>query len=269
MCLSHTSSQLRVSCRVSVDQFLRNEQMETQNISQAMQFFLQHSYKDVFRRKFHFLLAFCSVFLVVVSTLVINQIISKGSIIFLKIAEGNHGEIDAIITPSADIVAESLDGIKYDMPALMNYTAVQQYYEENDPHRLERLLLSPRKVFTGSKVLRESRSGLYNETSLLQAEKWRSTFTKKNNLPMRSDTYHVAFDKNLDDNTLVVFKTQREQEIQLGREYGYDPMGIGECKVVKDDESAAGGAKEGQIIFMRQGPFNLMPFVDQYEKENL
>jgi len=62
----------RVLCRVSVDQFLQNEQMETQNISQAMQFFLQHSYKDVFRRKFHFLLAFCSVFLVVVSTLVIN-----------------------------------------------------------------------------------------------------------------------------------------------------------------------------------------------------
>jgi hypothetical protein len=57
------------------------------------------------RRKFHFLLAFCSVFLVVVSTLVINQIISKGSIIFLKISEGNHGEIDAVITPSADIVA--------------------------------------------------------------------------------------------------------------------------------------------------------------------
>ena len=57
------------------------------------------------RRKFHFLLAFCSVFLVVVSTLVINQIISKGSIIFFKISEGNHGEIDAVITPSADIVA--------------------------------------------------------------------------------------------------------------------------------------------------------------------
>jgi hypothetical protein len=63
-----------------------------------------HSYKDIFRRKFHFLLAFCSVFLVVVSTLVINQIISKGSIIFLKIAESTHGEIDAFVTPSADIV---------------------------------------------------------------------------------------------------------------------------------------------------------------------
>jgi len=71
-------------------------------------------------------LAFCSVFLVVVSTLVINQIISKGSIIFLKIGESSHGEIDAYITPVADVVRETLDKIEYDQPALLNYTAVNE-----------------------------------------------------------------------------------------------------------------------------------------------
>lgn len=106
-------------------------------------------------------------FLVVVSTLVINQFISKGSLIFLKISEGMHGEIDAVITPSADIVAQTIDGFKYDTPSLMNFTAVNSYYGEHDPDRLERMLLTPRKVFTGVKVLRESKSGLYNETSLL------------------------------------------------------------------------------------------------------
>lgn len=45
-------------------------------------------------------------------------------------------------------------------------------------------------------------------------------------------------------------------------------MDLGECKIVKDDESAGGGAKEGQIIFMKIGPINLMPFVDAYEQEN-
>lgn len=64
----------------------------------------------------------------VVSTLVINQIISKGSIIFLKIGESSHGEIDAFITPVADIVKETLDGIEYDSPALLNYTSVNDYY---------------------------------------------------------------------------------------------------------------------------------------------
>ena len=66
----------------------------------------------------------------------------------------------------------------------------------------------------------------------------------------------------------MLFKTQREKEIQIGREYEFPPMDLGECKIVKDDESAGGGAKEGQIIFMKIGPINLMPFVDAYEQEN-
>jgi len=95
----------------------------------------------------------------------------------------------------------------------MNYTAIHNYYEENDPYRLEKLLLTPRKVFTGLKVLRESRSGLYNETSPIQAEKWQKTFNKKHNLPLRTDVYHVHFQGNMDDNTLVLFKTDREKLI--------------------------------------------------------
>jgi hypothetical protein len=50
-------------------------------------------------------------------------------LIFLKISENAHGEIDAVITPSADIVAQTIDGFKYDTPALMNFTAVNSYYE--------------------------------------------------------------------------------------------------------------------------------------------
>ena len=46
-------------------------------------------------------------------------------------------------------------------------------------------------------------------------------------------------------------------------------MGVGECKIVKDEESAGGGAKEGQIIFMRLGPVNLLPLVDNYEQDNV
>ena len=111
------------------------------------------------------MLAFCSVFLVVVSTLVINQIISKGSIIFLKIAESTHGEIDVFVTPSADIIGRTLDGIEFEIPALLNYTSVDSFYKKNEPDVLNDLLLTPRKIFTGVKVVKESRSGIYNETS--------------------------------------------------------------------------------------------------------
>ena len=96
---------------------MANEGMENQNLNQVAMFFIKHAYNDIFRRKFHFILAFCSVFLVVVSTLVVNQIISKGSIIFLKLGESTHGEIDAFITPSADIVRKTIDQIEYDVAA--------------------------------------------------------------------------------------------------------------------------------------------------------
>jgi len=46
--------------------------MESADTVQVLNYFMRHAYKDIFRRKFHFVLAFCSVFLVVVSTLVIN-----------------------------------------------------------------------------------------------------------------------------------------------------------------------------------------------------
>jgi hypothetical protein len=57
----------------------------------ASSFFTKHSYRDVSRKKFHFCLSFCSVFIVVWSALVINTIVEKGPIIFLKLAEGEEG----------------------------------------------------------------------------------------------------------------------------------------------------------------------------------
>jgi hypothetical protein len=134
-------------------------------MTEATKFFLTHSYKDAWRRKLHFMIAFCSVFLVVCSTLIINQIISKGNIIFLKISESTHGEIDGFVTPSADIVGRTMDGIKYEMPALLNLTAVQEYYNRTDPTVLEELHLAPRKIFSSTKVIKESKAGIYNESS--------------------------------------------------------------------------------------------------------
>ena len=118
------------------------------------------------------MLAFCSVFLVVVSTLVINQIISKGSIIFLKIGESSHGEIDAYISPAADVVKQTLEKVEYDMPALLNYTAVNDYYMSADPTILDTMLISPRKIFSSVKVINEKKSGLYDSASKVKRKNW-------------------------------------------------------------------------------------------------
>ena len=54
-------------------------------------FFMRHSYRDIGRRKCNFGLAFCSIFTVVLSTLIINTVVSLGPIVFLKIGENKVG----------------------------------------------------------------------------------------------------------------------------------------------------------------------------------
>jgi hypothetical protein len=201
---------------VSESEFLANENMDMDqqnNIGQLAGYFLQHAYNDIFRRKFHFVLAFCSVYLVVVCTLVVNQIISKGSIIFLKMGESTHGEIDAFITPAADLIRSTIDGVEYDVPAQLNYTAFNDYFVNNDPESLERLLVAPRKVFTGVKMVTETESGLYDSSSPQQMETWHKNLDKATGLPHRGDVYHVNFPAQTDDSSLVAFKTLHERNI--------------------------------------------------------
>lgn len=56
----------------------------------------------------------------------------------------------------------------------------------------------------------------------------------------------------------------------MGREYDFEPMPIGTCKLVHDEEGAAvkSGIKEGQIIFLRYGPINFLPLVNEYDRKN-
>jgi hypothetical protein len=68
-----------------------DEEVGEYSTKSTFTFFLKHSYRDVGRKKFHFCLSFCSVFIVVWSALVINTLVDQGPIIFLKLAEGDVG----------------------------------------------------------------------------------------------------------------------------------------------------------------------------------
>lgn len=72
-------------------------QVEPYSFKSSQQFFAKHSYRDVTRKKFHFSLSFCTVFTVVLCTLIVNTLVDIGPIIFLKLAEGEYGQYDAII----------------------------------------------------------------------------------------------------------------------------------------------------------------------------
>ena len=65
---------------------------------QKFRFFLRHSFRDVYRHPCHFCLAFCSVFIVVLSTLVVNTVTAQGPIIFVSLAEYATGQIDVWYT---------------------------------------------------------------------------------------------------------------------------------------------------------------------------
>ena len=54
------------------------------------------------------------------------------------------------------------------MPALLNYTALDTYFKNNDPLILDKILLAPRKVYTGVKILSEEDSQLYDKSSLYE-----------------------------------------------------------------------------------------------------
>ena len=67
---------------------------------QMSRFFLKHSIRDIERRKSHFCLGLCSVLIVVLSTLVVNTVIAKGPVIFMKLAQQDSGEIDCFYAPT-------------------------------------------------------------------------------------------------------------------------------------------------------------------------
>jgi len=46
-------------------------------------------------------------------------------------------------------------------------------------------------------------------------------------------------------------------------------MPVGSCKIVYDEEGTAvkSGVKEGSIIFMKYGPINFLPMVNEYDRK--
>lgn len=127
------------------DDFMKNENLEEQSLLTSASFFLSHSLRDINRRKFHFSLAFCSVFIVVLASLVINTAVERGPIIFLRMAEGKSGEIDGTITPHGQHNA----GEDFNNGLFINYTKMMDVLGPQE------VGLSPRKFVKAVQVIYE------------------------------------------------------------------------------------------------------------------
>ena len=121
----------------------------------SCKFNMSYQCRDLKRHKCHYCLAFCSVFFIVLATLIVATIIAKGPVVFLKLSQDQVGEIDIFVTPGG---LTSL--YPYYSNHFINATAVR--------HRLDNgtetsFAWSPRKVFPG---IYFKKDGLYQYGNL-------------------------------------------------------------------------------------------------------
>lgn len=93
---------------------------------QKFRFFVKQSLKDIKRHKCQFCLSFCSVFVVVLSILVVSSIVEKGPIIFLRLAEKTVGEYDGMFMSRNYAYYETDFDTFYDSGFYLNYEQVKQ-----------------------------------------------------------------------------------------------------------------------------------------------
>lgn len=143
----------------------------------TLSFQWKHSYRDVGRKKCHFCLSFCSVFIVVWAALVVNTVISKGPVIFLKLSESLEGQFDGYLYPSI----EDKDNGKF----FVNYTAAMKVLNNTG----KTYNLSPRKEFeyakAGSSYPIDRREGIQSKDEWFMEEEanYIKTSDGKNTVP--------------------------------------------------------------------------------------
>ena len=95
--------------------------------SQTCRFFFKHSCRDIGRRKFHFALAFFSVFIVVISTLVIHTVVAKGPIIFMALGQEKSGAFDGYYQPRSAYETQSMN-LYSQTRDFINFNKVEELY---------------------------------------------------------------------------------------------------------------------------------------------
>ena len=185
--------------------------------------FLSQSCKDVKRHKCQTCLGFFSVFFVVLTTLIINTVIDKGPIIFLRLAEGNVGEIDAFIESSLNSdISGSVE--------LVNLTQINSLYGEE-------YNLSPRL----SKII----------SFFVPENKDAFILSPQTGLPIFNSFYSNLLNFEDSGNMKVInIDTDQERKINCGKDYKYEKLGLGEC-LIPEDFANSYSIKKEDFVFLK------------------
>ena len=82
---------------------------------------MKQSVKDICRHKCQFCLSFCSVFVVVLSILIVVSVTELGPIIFLRLSEKSIGEYDGVCSSRSNNGVVNFDS-HYDGMYFLNWT---------------------------------------------------------------------------------------------------------------------------------------------------
>lgn len=97
-----------------------------------------------------------------------------------------------------------------------------------------------------------------------QRSQWETTFDPKLKLPSYSDAYSYT-EKNVVNAKVLAIKTERERDIDIGRDYRYRPMEMGECYMTQ--EHGLRYAKLAKIGFLRIHVTHMInQMADKYNK---
>ena len=151
----------------------------------SLRFFIKNACTDIGRHKCQFFLAYCSVFIVVLSVIVVNAVIAKGPLIFLQLAENQDGAFDGFFKHNLDSYSDYSSNSKHNY----NYTHIYQLY--GDTYNL-----SPREQF-------QDISANYSSEGYPELKGFKGT--------------------------IVFMDTIRENQINLGNDWPFDPLAEGEC----------------------------------------
>lgn len=203
---------------------------------QQMGLFWKHAKRDLMRHKCHYSLAFCSVFIVVLASLVVTSIVNKGPIIFLKRAQNQHGEVDAYITP-----ARVTDVTPYNQGIFLNFTQAEIVTKSQ-------YNISPRKVFWGVGIdVYNHRSQLAYQNKFLADQPFLATdYASQMSLPTREDLYKAPPTNQW--SCLYLTNTRKERKYGIGHNYTLDPLGIGQCNLNQAFQKTI-GAEVGDIVY--------------------
>ena len=170
-----------------------------------MTFVFNHAIKESLRRKGYFIVCLFTCFLVSLVCLVAKTIVTQGGLIFFMIGERQYGEMDIIL---------------YTYPNERNYIK-----NKPDDYYYDHAFINYTK---------------FNEKLL--------NYTGENNPSLTSTIRHNYNGKTLFKNKvfkLVLINSTKEREIELGRNYPYEPMKKGECII---HETLKSSIKNNEIL---------------------